>query len=159
MNILAIIVVALVTIGSHSGNNTTKPLYAVMVGDTSHAEQLSTSYMPYFGASALDGVVYTQKPDQSWRQTVFIRPSNLEQINAFYVDPTVFIHSNDTPEPDMLGHLRQSINRIDYIVMYFDGSIKVYLTADTPETEANLITSVLNTYFNVGFRSGNCQIR
>lgn len=134
-NLIAALAFTVVTIGTHTEGKLVTPLYAVRIGDTSASEILSTAFTPYFGPAAIDGNVYV-RVKHGWRRTLLVRPLGADEAIEFYHFRDEFEASEIVAEPRMFRGLGPLERHIDFAVVYFDGSAKLYLKPYTSKAAA-----------------------
>jgi hypothetical protein len=127
--------------GSHT------PIWAVMLGDTSHAEQVARQY-GRFGPYGLDATLWTRGEDAAgWVMTAYRRPRNIDEAMDWYKNAEPFISRQQgdcSLLPTAFGSLgSDNIKNIDFVIQYNDGSMKAYLYPGTSRKDAEYAVASL----------------
>lgn len=141
--------VQLVQIGVRSTNGVHTPLWAVMMGDTTAAEQFARRFKA-LGPHSLNATVWTHDEDSAgWLRTTFIRPRDIDEAVDLHNDPQAFTLRKTggvgVLPPQFWGITADLMERIDFIIRYEDdGSAKAYLYPYTSREDAEQLVAVLS---------------
>jgi hypothetical protein len=132
------------------------PLYAIMFKDARKAETLGNDWNRYFGPYALDASLYvrpTDKPEGTWKKATYHRPKNIEEAKrwaenneAFYEEAYGTSSSLPTPFSSLAP---EELAKIDYVVAYLDGTMKIYLKSSVDEKSATALFQILTDLYPV----------
>jgi hypothetical protein len=139
--------VRLVQIGVRSTNGVHSPLWAVMMGDTTAAEQYARRFKS-LGPYALNATVWThQETSPDWMRTTFVRPRDIDEAVDLHNDSRAFTFrkSGDVLPREFKALAPSMMERVDFIIRYEDdGSAKAYLYPYTSRDEADQIVRALS---------------
>jgi hypothetical protein len=116
------------------------PIWAVMLGDTAHAEQVARKYSR-FGPYGLNATLWTRADDGSgWVMTAYRRPVNVDEAMDWYENSEPFTsrqQGDSSLLPASFANLGDDmIKNVDFIIRYDDGSAKAYLYPGTSKIDA-----------------------
>lgn len=135
---------------SQNGKSRTEPIYAIMIGDTKKAEELSLNQAQYFGPWSLDAALYVHpanKPAGTWKKAVYHRPKNVDETKKWLDNKESFYEEayGDValiPEP-FRGLPKGELAKISSIVAYLDGTTKVYLVDSVTAKSAKALLAAM----------------
>lgn len=136
--------VSLVCIGTTSSNGHSMPLWALQVGNPSAAEANSSDAgrSLFLGPNTIDGVIWIRQGEERdvWIRAVYIRPHSVDEFLDFIDRPANFrvrsLGGNEILPLPFSILPGAELSKVDYIVVYFHGGMKAYLSSGTSRDEA-----------------------
>jgi hypothetical protein len=146
------LIVALQQIGSTSASGVTWPLWAIRIGVTEAAEAAAMFWNTssrYLGANSINGTVWV-RGGEGWIKASYYRPNGTLEFRDFVKDPSPF-RSETTGDASILpfpfSHLKaKELQKIDFIVTYFDGGTKAYVQSGLSQDEAISLLQTVSRY-------------
>lgn len=118
------------------------PLWAVMLGDTAHAERVAQRYSR-FGPYGLNATLWIRAEADSsagWVMTAYRRPRDVDEAMDWYENREPFTSRRQGDAsllPAAFADLGADvIKNLDFVIQYDDGSVKAYLSAGTSRIDA-----------------------
>lgn len=134
------------------------PLYAIMFKDARKAEELAQVWASNFGSSpnSLDAALYvrpTDKPEGTWKKAVYRRPKGIEETEQWVENKEAFYEeaygeSSFLPAP-FSALAPEELAKVDYVVAYLDGTMKIYLKSSVDEKSATALFQILTDLYPV----------
>lgn len=132
-----------------SGRTTVTPIYSIAFGEVTRAERTATHWYQTFGPYGLDAVIWTPVASSGgvWKATDFRRPKTEEDRARFSDSPESF-KTELIGTKDILPH---PVNRlpdgllshIEHVVRYRAGGMRIALTVDISEEDAQVLVEQL----------------
>lgn len=116
------------------------PIWALMLGDTSHAEQVARRYGS-LGPYGLNATLWTRAENgPAWMMTTYRRPLTIDEAVDLHNNAEAFTsrqRGDSSLLPAVFAKLDANLtNSVDFIIQYDDGSTKAYLYPGTSRSDA-----------------------
>jgi hypothetical protein len=125
------------------------PLWAITAGDTTAAEQIAHQFNSC-GPYGLNATLWTRTDHaRGWVQTSYRRPKDADEAMALRQNPEPFTsrrHGDASILPSPFAELTPDMrDKIEFIIMYDDGTAKSYLYPGVSQQDAEEIVAFINT--------------
>jgi hypothetical protein len=124
------------------------PLWAIMAGDTTAAEQIAHRFNSC-GPYGLNATLWTRADDaHGWVQTSYRRPKDADEAMELRHDPEPFTsrgHGDESILPTPFAELTPDMrDKVEFIIRYDDGTAKSYLYPGVSRQDAENIVTFIN---------------